>query len=139
MNALVLIGRILFAVLFLSSAVNHLTKTEAMVGYTASRGVPAAKAATVLSGVVLLAGGLSVLLGIWADLGAVLLAIFLAAAAVSMHAFWRESEGQARQMEMIHFMKDMALCGASLMLIAFFAHTGHSLGLTVTGPLFHLD
>ncbi len=40
--------------------------------------------------------------------------------------------------ELIHFNKDIGLAGASLMLFAFFSHVGSDLGLTLTGPLFHI-
>ncbi|WP_328876747.1 DoxX family protein [Streptomyces sp. NBC_00287] len=138
MDVLVLIGRILFSALFIVSAVGHLTQTKAMAGYATSRGVPAAVPAVLGSGVLLLAGGLSVLLGVWADLGALLLVIFLVPTAVLMHAFWKETDPQARQMEMVHFQKDMALAGAALMLFGFVAHVGGALGLTLTGPLFDI-
>ncbi|MGW1076404.1 DoxX family protein [Streptomyces sp. NPDC002537] len=139
MDILVLIGRILFAFLFLGSAVGHLTKTKMMAGYAASKGVPAATAATAASGVLLLVGALSVLLGAWADLGALLLAVFLVPSALLMHRFWQETDPQARQQEMIHFQKDVALAGACLMLLAFFSYVGHDLGLTLTGPLFGIE
>ena len=139
MDVLVLIGRILFVALFLSSAFGHLTQTKAMAGYAASRGVRPAVPATVGSGVLLLVGGLSVLLGVWADLGALLLAVFLVPTAVLMHGFWRESDPQARQMEMVHFEKDLALAGACLMLFALISYAGCDLGLTITGPLFDID
>ena len=138
MDVIVLIGRILFAALFLGSAFGHLTQTDMMAGYTKSRGVPAARLAVLGSGVLLALGGLMVLLGIWPDLGALLLVVFLVPTALLMHAFWKETDPQARQLEMIQFQKDMALAGAGLMLFAFFAHVD-DLGLTITGPLFHLD
>lgn len=137
MDVIVLIGRILFASLFLGSAYGHLAQGQAMVGYAESRGVPLAKAAVPATGVLLLLGGLMVLLGVWADLGALLLVIFLVPTAVLMHGFWKETDGQAKQMEMVQFNKDMALAGAALMLFAFFAHVG-DLELTITGPLFSL-
>ncbi|AYY12041.1 DoxX family protein [Actinobacteria bacterium YIM 96077] len=137
MDVVVLIGRILFVLLFLGSGVNHLTQSQAMAGYASHRGVPAARAAVVVSGIVMLVGALMVLLGIWADLGALLLLIFLVPTAVLMHAFWRESDAQARQSEQIQFMKDVALAGAALALFAFFAHVD-GLGLTITDPLFSL-
>ncbi|MBH1937678.1 DoxX family membrane protein [Streptomyces sp. AV19] len=138
MDILVLIGRILFALLFLLSAFGHLTKTKAMAGYAASKGLPAAGLAVAGSGLLLLAGGLSLLLGVWADLGALLLAVFLVLSALTMHRFWQEAEPMARQQEMTHFQKDIALAGACLMLIAFFSYVGHDLGLTLTGPLFDI-
>lgn len=133
MDVLLLIGRILFAALFLGSAMGHLTQTAAMAGYAESKGVPSAALLTRLSGVMLALGGLSVLLGLWGDLGALLLLAFLVPTAVLMHAFWKESDPMAKQMEMIQFNKDIALAGAAL---AFFWAFHHDPGLTLTHSLF---
>ncbi|MEU2261515.1 DoxX family protein [Streptomyces sp. NPDC019645] len=138
MDVLVLRGRILFAVVFLSSAVGHLTQHKQLGAYAAAKGVPAAEASTVLSGVVMLLGGLSIVLGVRADLGALLIAVFVFPAALVMHAFWKESDAQTRQTEQISFLKDTALGGAAPVMPAFFAYAGHDLGLTLPGPLFHL-
>jgi putative oxidoreductase len=137
MDIIVLIGRVLFAALFLGSAFSHLMQSTQMGQYARSKGVPAARLSVIGSGILLLVGGLMVLLGIWADLGSLLLVVFLIPTAMVMHAFWKETEPEAKNTEMINFNKDMALAGAALMLCAFFAHVD-SLGLTVTGPLFEL-
>ncbi len=137
MDIIVLIGRILFAALFINSSYAHLAQSDMMAGYATSRGVPSARPLVLITGVQILAGGLMVLLGIWADLGALLLAAFLIPTAVLIHGFWRDSDA-ARQQEIVQFSKDTALAGASLMLFAFFAYTGDNLGLTITGPLFDL-
>ena len=138
MDIVVLIGRILFSALFLTSALGHLTQSKTMAQYAESKGVPMAQVSVLLSGVLLVVGALSVLLGVWADLGSLLLVAFLVPTAAIMHNFWSESDPQARQMEMIQFNKDIALAGAALMLFAFFAHTS-DLGLTITGPLFTIS
>jgi putative oxidoreductase len=136
-DIIVLIGRILFAALFLNSAYAHLAHTDMLAGYATSRGVPSARPLVLITGVQILVGGLMVLLGIWADLGALLLAAFLIPTAVLIHGFWRDTD-QARQQEIVQFSKDMALAGASLMLFALIAFAGENLGLTITGPLFDL-
>jgi uncharacterized membrane protein YphA (DoxX/SURF4 family) len=138
-DVIVLIGRILFVFLFLSSGMSHFTQRKAMAQYAGAKGVPAPMAAVLGGGVLLVAGGLSILLGIWADLGALLIFIFLVPAAVLMHGFWKETDPQARMTEMVQFSKDTALAGAALMLFAFFSYVGDNLGLTITGPLFHLS
>jgi putative oxidoreductase len=138
MDIVVLIGRILFAALFLGSAVGHLTQTKAMAGYAASKRVPFAAASVFGSGVLLAVGALMVLLGVWGDLGALLLVVFLVPTAVVMHNFWTVSDPQARQLEQIQFNKDIALAGGALVVFALFAYAGADLGLTITGPLFHL-
>lgn len=138
MDIIVLIGRILFAYLMLTSAFAHFAQRKAMAGYAESKGVPAPMPAVLAGGVLLGAGGLMVLLGIWADLGALFFAIFLLPTAVLIHGFWKEKDPQARMMETIQFGKDTGLAGASLMLFALFSFAGDNLGLTITGPLFHL-
>ncbi|MEV7522060.1 DoxX family protein [Streptomyces sp. NPDC091371] len=134
MDVVVLIGRLLFVVLFAVSGLGHLTKTPQMSSYAASRGVPLPVPAVIVSGVVLLVGAVSIGVGLWADIGALALAAFCLAAAVLMHAFWKESDPGARMMEQVQFLKDTALCGASLVMFAFFAYACHDLGLMVTGP-----
>ncbi|MEU6643064.1 DoxX family protein [Saccharomonospora sp. NPDC046836] len=137
MSVVVFIGRILFVALFLGSAFGHLTQTQAMTAYAEARGIPNARLAVQASGVVMGIGALMILFGVWADLGALLLVVFLVPTAFLMHAFWKESDPETRQFEMIQFNKDMALAGASLMLFGFFASVS-TLGLTITGPLISL-
>jgi putative oxidoreductase len=115
-----LIGRILFSLIFILSGIRHLTQTKAMTGYAAAKRVPAPAAAVVVSGVMLLLGGLSILLGWHRFIGAGLLFIFLVLAAFLVHNPWRETDPMARANEQAHFFKDLALAGAAL-LIAFYS------------------
>ena len=133
MDVVILIGRVMFSLLFLGAAMGHLIRSDAMANFAASRGVPQPQAATLLSGLLIGAGGLMVLLGIWADLGALLLFVFLMGTTFMVHRFWWET-GDVRMQMQVQFMKDLSLAGASLMLFAFFATT--DVGLMLTGPLF---
>lgn len=135
MEWVVLVGRLLFAGLFLGSGAGHLTQSQMMAGYAQSKGVPWARASVLGSGVLIVVGALMVLLGVWADLGALLLVVFLVPTAVMMHGFWKVADPQSKQMEQTQFLKDLALGGAALMLFVFFATTP-DLGLTITDPLF---
>jgi putative oxidoreductase len=121
MDFLLVVGRVLFALLFLGSAIGHLTKTDAMTQYAQFRKLPAAKAGVVVSGVVLALGALSVALGVFGDLGALALAAFLVVAAFVFHPFWKESDPQAAATEQAQFMKNVALVGAAIVLFAIFA------------------
>ena len=127
MNAVMLVGRILFAFMFVMSGFNHLAKAEAMAGYAAYKKVPAPKLANLLSGVLMLLGGLSIILGVYADLGAVVLAVLLVAMAVKMHDFWN-AQGEAKQPEMIGFMKNISMAGGALFLFAYAATTDSDIG-----------
>lgn len=115
-----LAGRILFSLVFLASGFGHLTRLEAMGGYAASKGVPAPKVMTAVTGVMILVGSLLVLLGWHRFIGAGLLVLFLLPTPFIMHAFWKEQDPMVRAGEQAHFLKDLALAGAAL-LIAFYA------------------
>lgn len=136
MDVLFLIGRILFVMLFLGSATAHLTKSDMMGQYAESRGIKPGRPATIVTGIQIAVGALLVVLGIWMDVGFILLAVFLLSAAFLMHAFWKETDEQAKYNEQIQFMKDLSLAGASLMLLAAVWIMGDDLGLTITGTLF---
>ena len=124
MNAIVLIGRILFGGFFVMSGINHFTKLEAMTGYAKYKKLPAAKLGVLISGLMLVIGGIYIVLGYYADLGALLLAIFLVLAAVIFHNFWKETDATAKQTEMMAFMKDIALAGGALVIFAMVAKQG---------------
>lgn len=115
-----LVGRILFALVFILSGLNHLMQRQAMTEYARGRGLPAPGLAVVLSGLVILVGGVMIVLGWGRLIAAGALFLFLLATAFVMHPFWKEDDPQAQQNEMIHFLKDLALAGAALM-IAYYA------------------
>ncbi len=125
MKYAVLIGRFLFSLPFVLFGLNHLMKLDAMSGYAASKGVPAATFVTIVTGLLIIAGGLSVMLGYKARIGAWLLVVFLVPTAFIMHNFWGVEEAMA-QNEMAHFFKDLALAGGAL-LITHFGSGPHSL------------
>jgi uncharacterized membrane protein YphA (DoxX/SURF4 family) len=127
MDLIIVIGRILFGGFFLMSGINHFTKLEAMTGYAKYKKLPAAKLGVLISGLMLVIGGISIILGYYADLGALLLAIFLVLAAVIFHNFWKETDATAKQNEMLGFMKDIALAGAALILFALVSKYGADL------------
>ena len=124
MNAVLLVGRILFGALFVTSGIAHFAKLEAMTGYAKYKKLPAAKFGVLASGLFFLLGGVYTVIGLWVDLGALLLAITLILAAFIFHNYWKETDATAKQNEMIAFNKDLALAGASLIIFALIA-SGH--------------
>lgn len=114
-----LVGRILFSGIFIMSAVgNKIPNFSGVAGFMASEGVPAAQVMLAGAIVLLLAGGLSIVLGYKARIGATLYLVFLVLATYFFHDFWTLSDPQARQEQTIQFMKNLSLMGASLILIA---------------------
>ncbi|MCS7235319.1 MAG: DoxX family membrane protein [Armatimonadota bacterium] len=118
METLFLIGRIVVGAFYLFNAFNHFSRTEMLTGYAASKGVPAPRAMVLLTGVLLLVGGLSVLLGAYPRLGVAALVVFLVVAAFWMHNFWAVTDPMQKTGEMVNFTKNLALAGSALMFLA---------------------
>ena len=118
MQFIVMLGRLLYGGFFFNAGLDHLRKVNMMAPYAAAKGVPAAKPAVLLTGVQLVAGGASVLLGLWPTIGITLIALFLVPTSFLIHGFWTATDPQARTMERVQFLKNAALLGASLMLLA---------------------
>lgn len=135
-DVVLLVGRVLFALIFIKSGIAHLTKLNASTGYAQFKKVPSPKLAVIVTGLMLIIGGLYVALGIFADLGALLLAIFLIVSAFMMHNFWTIQDEQAKQGETINFFKNIALAGAALIIFALVS-TGTEFGPEIRGALFN--
>ena len=114
---LVPLGRLLFALIFLQSVPMHFTSQG--ISYAAQAGVPFANVLVPLSGMLALVGGLSVLFGYRARIGAVLLILFLVPVTLMMHAFWAVPTTELARMQLVMFMKNLSILGGALM-IAYF-------------------
>ena len=134
-GVVVLIGRVLFAVFFIRSGIAHVRKHEGMKGYAGSAGLPVPALGGWPAGVWLLAGAASIALGIWADVGSLMIAVFLVLAALYFHRFWTISDDEQRQTQASSFYRNVALLGASLALWGFFVAAGDAVRFTPTGPL----
>jgi putative oxidoreductase len=112
------LGRIMIATIFLLSAVgNKIPRFNDVAQLMEQEGVPEPKIMLMGAIAFLLLGAISVILGYWARVGAFLLLVFLAAATYFFHDFWR-APPEAQQTEMIAFMKNLALMGTMVFLIA---------------------
>jgi len=118
MSDVFLLGRVLFGGTFTYYGLNHFISTGMMAQYAASKGVPAPELAVIASGALLVAGGLSVLFGIWPHIGAACLGLFLIGVTPVMHNFWDVADPAQRMNEMAHFTKNMSLLGGVMMMAA---------------------
>ena len=117
MNIAFLIGRVIFGGHWLMASFNHFKNLKYVSEYAKAKGTPSPKLAVGGTGVVLLVGGLSMLLGVYPVVGIILLTIFLLGVSFQMHNFWKVADAQTKQIDMINFTKNMALVGALLMLL----------------------
>lgn len=107
-----LLGRILFGLIFVMSGPRHFMSQT--IAYAASQGVPMASIAVPFSGVLAFLGGLSILLGYRAKIGAWMIALFLVGVTPMMHKFWTVTDPMIYQMQFVMFMKNLSMLGAAL-------------------------
>jgi putative oxidoreductase len=117
MKAAFLIGRLVFGGFFLYNGIHHLKERKSLAQYAESKNVPLAEAAVAATGIALIAGGTSILLGVKPKLGTAAIAGFLAGVSPVMHNFWSVQDPQQRLNEMTNFSKNMALLGSALALM----------------------
>jgi len=116
-GAVVLLGRFLFALIFLLAGPSHFSQQT--IAFATSQGVPLANFAVPASGILALLGGLSILLGYRVKFGAWLIVLFLLPVTFMMHKFWGISDPVAAQTQMAMFMKNIALVGSALFISQF--------------------
>jgi putative oxidoreductase len=137
MDVVFLIGRILFGLIFLFSGLTvHLIGRRQGIQYARMYNVPIPELGVPLTGLMAVGGAALVMLGLWGDLGALLIAAFLVLITPLMHAFWKETEEQQKQAQMVNFMKNTALLGGALVLFYAWNQLQGDAGLSITDPLF---
>lgn len=97
--------------------INHFVQKKSLSEYARAKHVASPDLAVSLSGALLVASGLCIVLGILVDIALVALAFFLFVVSVVMHAFWKDTDPMAKMNNHINFMKNIALLGASLMML----------------------
>lgn len=134
-----LIGRILFPLGVLIAGVTfHIAKSSMAEGYARQAGFPVPAIAGWPTGVWMAAGSLSIMFGVWGDVGALMVAGFVVPAAAWFHRFWAIEDQQQKMAQNAFFFRNLALLGGSLVLFAVFATVGDDLSFTLTDPLIHL-
>ena len=117
MKYIVLIGRILYSIIFINSGIFHFS--EMALQYANSQGVPIASLLVPVSGIMAILGGLSILFGYKTKWGAWLIIAFLIPVTVMMHGFWHFNDPSEKQVQMTMFLKNTSMLGAAF-IIAWF-------------------
>lgn len=138
MDVLVLLGRLLFASAFLISPSGVLAQAPRIAGSPAMRRFPAGVATLLIRITCLesLVGGALVALGLWPDLGALLIIGFLVPVTLAMHRFWELEPGLPRKQKRDVFLTNASLAGGALLLFAL-CNESQDVGLgLLSEPLF---
>lgn len=107
------IGRVLLAAIFILSGIGKLAAPAATMGYIASTGLPFAPLALAIAIGVELGGGLLLALGVKTRLVAAALAAFSIVTGLAFH------NAVGDQNQMIHLLKNFAMAGGLLQVVAF--------------------
>lgn len=107
------VGRVLIAAIFLLSGIGKIAAPGATVAYIASAGLPVPLLALIIAIIVEVGGGILLVLGYQTRIVTVIMAAFTLAAAFGFH------NNFADQNQMINFMKNLAITGGLLQVVAF--------------------
>jgi len=110
-------GRFFLSAIFLSAGVMKLMDWQHTADYMTSKGMPLIPVLLPAAAAVEITGGLMLLLGWRARLGALALLLFLIPTTLIFHNFWMHT-GAEQQNQMQHFMKNIAIMGGLLMVLA---------------------
>jgi uncharacterized membrane protein YphA (DoxX/SURF4 family) len=114
---ILLLSRLILGFYFIFNAFNHFRNLNSLAGWVQSKNLPAPKLLVILSGFLLLVGGVTILLGIYVEIGVLALTLFFLPVTFLMHDFWRETDPQMKMMQMVNFMKNLSLWAAILALL----------------------
>jgi putative oxidoreductase len=113
-----LVGRILLALIFVTSGWGKVSGFEGTVGYIASKGLPLPQVGAIIAIICELGGGILLLVGFKARWAALVLAAFTLAAGILFHDYWA-AEAAQKMAQQINFWKNIAITGGMLMAFAF--------------------
>lgn len=117
-DAAALVGRILLALIFITSGWGKIGGFEGTVAYIASKGLPLPQLGAIVAIVVELGGGILLAIGYKARWAALAIGIFTLAAAIIFHNYWAVEAAQ-KMGQQINFWKNVAITGGMLMVFAF--------------------
>ena len=117
-NLVALVGRILIALIFVNAGFHKIGGFEGTAGYIASKGLPMPQVLAALTIALELGGGILLIVGYQVRLVAILFFLWLIPTTFIFHKFWGIDAAQV-QNQMNHFMKNVSIMGAMLMLVAF--------------------
>jgi putative oxidoreductase len=136
-GVVVLIGRILFAFFFGAVAgVGHFKRDQMMRGYAQQAGFPVPGVAGWVAGLWLILGAVSVALGIWPDLGSLMIGAFVIPAALFFHRYWALEDETQKMSQTQLFYRNLVILGAAVVFFGTFVTVGSELRFAITPPFF---
>ncbi len=118
LTPVLLLARVLLALMFILAGIGKFTGLAGTAGYIASKGLPMPMVLAFLTGVLELVAGLAIVLGWYARIAGLALALFTLTAALIFHAFWALPADQ-QMIQQLMFMKNLSVAGGLLLVFVF--------------------
>jgi putative oxidoreductase len=112
-----LLGRLLLCPIFLAGGTMKIVNWSKTAEEMSGKGMIFVSVVLAAAIAIELAGGLSILLGFKARLGAIVLALYLIPVTFVFHRFWAY-DGAARELQLQHFLKNLTILGGLCTLTA---------------------
>jgi len=113
-----LVGRILISSVFILAGIGKISGFSGEEGFVASKHLPLPAVALGIAMIVELVGGLAILAGLYTRFTAWIVFLYMIPTTFLFHNFWT-MQGAARDDNMLHFEKNIAIMGGLLILAAF--------------------
>jgi uncharacterized membrane protein YphA (DoxX/SURF4 family) len=135
-SVILLFGRIFFVAMFVVSAWGNIVNHQRYVTLTNGK-LPVPYVAGWPVGTWQFVATVSVVLGIWPDVGALMIAAFLIPTTLVFHRYWTFSDPAERRTQRGSFYRNVTLLGATLGFFALFTVAGPG-QFAITGSFFNL-
>jgi putative oxidoreductase len=124
------LGRLLFGGILAFTGLNHFMQADQMSSYAKMKGAPLPRLSVLASGALLVLSGVAIALGAVPIIAAAALVVFFVVVTPLMHDFWNADDPEIQEQEMTHFLKNGALAGGALIVLAV-GGTNWPLALTI--------
>jgi uncharacterized membrane protein YphA (DoxX/SURF4 family) len=112
------LGRLFLASIFIYGGANTFISPDGRAKIVEGAGIPMARQATILNGIIMVVAGSMLALDLMPKLAAVLLAGSLIPTTFVGHPFWKEQHHGNRAGQQVHFLKNAGLFGGLLTVLA---------------------
>jgi uncharacterized membrane protein YphA (DoxX/SURF4 family) len=118
MEILLLVARLIYALPLLYQGVTNLGQLDRLTAKAREKGLPASKVTTAGAMIWLTVGTLAIIFNFQSFIGGLMVAAFLVFTGSTIHNFWTVTDPPTRKQDQLHFLKNLSLAGAALLIAA---------------------
>lgn len=106
-----LLARLCLAAVFILAGISKFISWDQTIAYMTAKGIPMASYFLVLAGLLEIIAGVCLVVGYYTRIAAAALMLFLIPTTGIFHDFWNLTDAAGRQLQMIMFLKNLAIFG----------------------------